>query len=177
MANTDMQPCTSLKALLEYVAKYCSKAEHASVAYKDLQTLVLRHVNDRHPVLSFASKMLSKLIGERDWSAQEVSHILLGIPLQQASRQVVNLDCRPEDNQDDSVAFKDDQVKVQKSAFHRYKERTEHDVNLKDLTLLEWLRRYDFYKFKLRPQASQRVINYYPQILLMRNSMITVASR
>jgi ATP-dependent DNA helicase PIF1 len=163
MANTDMQPCTSLKALLEYVAKYCSKAEHASVAYKDLQTLVLRHVNDRHPVLSFASKMLNKLVGERDWSAQEVSHILLGIPLQQASRQVVNLDCRPEDNQDDSVTFEDDEVKVQKSAFRRYKERTEHDGSLGNLTLLEWLRRYDFYKFKLRPRASQRVINYYPQ--------------
>ncbi|KIX00539.1 uncharacterized protein Z518_10679 [Rhinocladiella mackenziei CBS 650.93] len=42
--------------------------------------------------------VLYRLIGERDWSAQEVSHLLLQIPVQHSSREVVNLDCRPEDD-------------------------------------------------------------------------------
>jgi ATP-dependent DNA helicase PIF1 len=60
---------------------------------------VLPFVNNRAPLLSFVSKMLNKLIRERDWSAQEVSYILLRLPVQESSRQVVNLDCRPEDQQ------------------------------------------------------------------------------
>jgi hypothetical protein len=77
MANTDIQPPTSLHAILSYVGKYVSKPEKSSTSYTELQSQVLPHMNDRAPLLSFVSRMLNKLIGERDWSAQEVSHILL----------------------------------------------------------------------------------------------------
>jgi ATP-dependent DNA helicase PIF1 len=77
MANTDIQPPTNLHALLAYIAKYVSKPEKSSTSYVELQTQILPYLNDRAPLLSFVSKMLNKLIGERDWSAQEVSHILL----------------------------------------------------------------------------------------------------
>ena len=53
------------------------------------------------------SKLLNKLIGERDWSAQEVSHILLGLPLQDSSRHVITVDCRPEEVQNDVITVKD----------------------------------------------------------------------
>jgi hypothetical protein len=51
-------------------------------------------VNHRSPALSFASKFLNKLLGERGWSAQEVNHILFEIPLSTSSRDVIMLDCR-----------------------------------------------------------------------------------
>jgi hypothetical protein len=41
--------------------------------------------------------MLNKLIKERDWSAQKVSYLLLQIPVQDSSRGVINLNCRPEE--------------------------------------------------------------------------------
>ena len=81
MANIDIQPPTTLTAVLSYVGKYVSKPEKSSVSYTELQSQVLPFVNDRAPLLSFVSKMLNKLIGERDWSAQEVSHILLQLPV------------------------------------------------------------------------------------------------
>ncbi len=81
MANTDIQPPTSLWAVLAYVAKYVSKPETKSRSYIDLQGIILLYTNERAPLLSFVSKMLNKLIGERDWSAQEVSHILLQLPV------------------------------------------------------------------------------------------------
>jgi len=96
MANTDIQPPTSLWAVLAYVAKYVSKPETKSKSYADLQGMILPYTNERALLLSFVSKMLNKLIGERDWSAQEVSHILLQLPVQESSRFVVTLDCRPE---------------------------------------------------------------------------------
>jgi hypothetical protein len=91
MANTDIQPPTSLHAVLSYIGKYVSKPEKSSLSYIELQSQVLPYINDRAPLLSFVSKMLNKLIGERDWSAQEVSHLLLQIPVQDSSRGVVSL--------------------------------------------------------------------------------------
>ena len=84
MANTDIQPPTSLHAVLSYIGKYVSKPEKSSLSYTELQSQVLPYINDRAPLLSFVSKMLNKLIGERDWSAQEVSHLLLQIPVQES---------------------------------------------------------------------------------------------
>ena len=77
MANTDIQPPTLLWAVLAYVAKYVSKPETKSKSYADLQGMILLYTNERAPLLSFVSKMLNKLIREQDWSAQEVSYILL----------------------------------------------------------------------------------------------------
>jgi ATP-dependent DNA helicase PIF1 len=77
MANTDIQPPTGMHAVLSYPGKYVSKLERSLVSYMELQTQVLSYINDRAPLLSFVSKMLNKLIGERNWSAQEVSHLLL----------------------------------------------------------------------------------------------------
>jgi ATP-dependent DNA helicase PIF1 len=105
MANTDIQPPTSLHTVLSYIGKYVSKHEKSSLSYIELQSQVLPYINDRGPLLSFVSKMLNKLIGERDWSAQEVSHLLLQIPVQDLSRGVVNLDCRPEEAQDDLIVL------------------------------------------------------------------------
>ena len=77
MANTDIQPPTSLAAVLSYVGKYVSKPEKSLASYTKLQAQILPCINDQAPLLSFVSKMLNKLIGERNWLAQEVSYILL----------------------------------------------------------------------------------------------------
>jgi ATP-dependent DNA helicase PIF1 len=96
MANTDIQPPTTLHAVLSYIGKYILKPERSSMSYTELQAQVLLYMNNQAPLLLFVSKMLNKLIGERDWSAQEVSHVLLQLPVQNSSRVVVGLDCRPE---------------------------------------------------------------------------------
>ena len=85
MANTDIQPPTNLHAVLSYVGKYVSKPEKSSASYTELQAQILPCVNDRAPLLSFVSKMLNKLIGERDWLAQEVSYILFQLLVQKSS--------------------------------------------------------------------------------------------
>jgi hypothetical protein len=172
MANTDIQPATTLHGLIEYAAKYTLKPEKKTISYQDLQTEVLHHTNDSHPVLSFTSRMLNKLIVERDWSAQEVSHILLQLPLTSSSRVVVTLDCRPETEAQQVVTFEDGSVKAQASAYDRYKKRLTPEavramkngpVDLTNLTLLDWLQHFDFYSWKRRPAAKPRVINYFPR--------------
>jgi ATP-dependent DNA helicase PIF1 len=114
MANTDIQPPTTLHAVLSYVGKYVSKPEKASASYTELQGQVLPYLNDRAPLLSFVSRMLNKLIGERDWSAQEVSHFLLQLPVQKSSRVLVSLDCRPEDIQKDLITLESGEITTQR---------------------------------------------------------------
>ena len=64
MANKDIQPLTSLQAVLSYMAKYVSKLEKASASYLEMQARILPYVNNQAPLLSFVCKMLNKLIGE-----------------------------------------------------------------------------------------------------------------
>jgi len=45
----------------------------------------LQHHN---PMVSFVSKLMNKLISERDYSAQEIYHILLGLALQEGGQVV-----------------------------------------------------------------------------------------
>ena len=110
MANTDIQPPTSLEALLDYITKYVSKPEKSSTSYIEMQAQILPYVNSWAPLLSFVSKMLNKMIAERDWSVQKVSHILLQLPVQGSSRAVVSLDCRPEDAQSNLIVLESGQV-------------------------------------------------------------------
>lgn len=124
MANTDFQPATTLVGLVEYCAKYCSKPEKESKSYKDLQCEIIKHVNEHHPLLSFTAKLLNKLVGERDWSAQEISHILLGLPLVTSSRVVLTLDCRPEEMHKDILEVSEEGLKAPgRSAYQKYKAR------------------------------------------------------
>ena len=169
MANTDIQPPTTLHAVLTYVSKYVSKPEKSSTSYTELQAQVLPYVNERAPLLSFTSKMLNKIIGERDWSAQEVSHILLQLPVHAASRGLVTLDCRQELDQDELLVADDGNaaLRTQRPVLRRYRDRTKDvtDEAVKNLTLFECLRSWDWIKWRKRPRASQRVINYFPRYL------------
>ena len=115
MANSDIQPPTSLHAVLDYITKYISKPEKSSTSYQEIQAQILPHVNNQAPLLSFVSRMLNKVIAERDWSAQEVSHILLQLPVQSSSRAVVSLDCRPEDQQANLIVLESGEVSAKRS--------------------------------------------------------------
>src|SRR5947207_3185592 len=112
---------------------------------------------------SIAAKLMNKLIGERDWSSQEVCHILLGLPLQQGSRQVVTLDCRPEHSQDAMVTIENDEIAAGQSVLDRYKSRDIEIEALRDVILLDFLRCYNFVSKRPRPKALPRVINYFPR--------------
>src|SRR6195952_3364640 len=166
MANTDVQPPTTLHAVLSYVGKYVSKPETSSTSYTELQAQVLPHVDDRAPLLSFVSRMLNKLIGERDWSAQEVSHLLLQLPVQNSSRMVVALNCYPEESHRDLIVLESGEVTAQRSPLQRYRDRLTDapgSTALATLSLYEWLQSWDWPTWKVRSRAQPRVINYYPR--------------
>jgi hypothetical protein len=46
MANSNIQPPTSLYAILSYIGKYVSKLEKSSTSYTELQSRILPYIND-----------------------------------------------------------------------------------------------------------------------------------
>ena len=169
MANTDVQPPTSLRAVLTYIGKYVSKPEKSSASYVELQSQIIPYINERSPLHSFVSRMLNKLIGERDWSAQEISHLLLQLPVQHSSRTLVSLDCRPDKDQPDLIVLESGELQAQRSPLRRYCERLTDTANqnpaLPGLSLFDCLRSWDWRTWKVRPRATPRVINYFPRYL------------
>ena len=55
-----------MNTVLNYIAKYVLKEEKKSVLYKQISRQIIPYINCRVPLLSFVSKMLNKLVGERD---------------------------------------------------------------------------------------------------------------
>ena len=169
LANTDFSPCCDPLAVSNYAAKYCSKAETQSATYAELARRILPHVSDRNPMLSFVSKILNKLIGERDYSAQEVCHVLLGLPLQEDSRVVVMVDCRPPDQQRRRLEFSAGDVEEKQSSYEAYLNRAAQyeDVPYVDM-VMDWntLKKEEW---KLFPPEERRIPLYFPRYKAKRS--------
>ncbi|KAJ3454624.1 hypothetical protein MRS44_013224 [Fusarium solani] len=167
LANIDISPCTSLQAVITYAAKYCSKSEKKTEPYCKLADQVLPHTAHLQPLLSFSSRLMNKLIAERDYSAQEISHLLLNIPLQEGTRMVVTVDCRPLERQARSYRV-DGDVNEAIGSYRKYLERKDQH---EDITYLEYLQSYNLNTWRrLAAQAKKRVLSYFPRYKSMEAS-------
>ena len=166
LANVDVTPCTDQKAVLYYVAKYCSKAETKTVKLDEIMKDILPHISSKNPMGSLVIKFMNKLIGERDISAQEACHLLLQLNLTSSSRSVGSMDVRPLEQLRRALPFihKGDS-KPGDTYLERYCDRAE---KLEARTLYEM---YTLYKwspkhgFTLRTRGKPIVLNIYPLYL------------
>ena len=83
--------------MIEYISKYVTKHEEKTLTYDQLMKKVLRGANARNPLLSSVRNLMNQLVGKRDWSAEEVCHLLLDLQLQQGSRSVIAINVGLED--------------------------------------------------------------------------------
>ncbi|XP_044723807.1 PIF1-like helicase domain-containing protein [Hirsutella rhossiliensis] len=141
LANTDVSPCTSLQQVIDYAAKYCSKSEKKSESFAQIGKALMPRVKDHNPLISFTSKLLNQLVAERDYSKQEVSHLLLGLPLQEGSRICLYVDCRHPDRHSRSLRIDGDEVDEAPNVYEKYGQRPEA---LKDLTYVSFLKHWNF---------------------------------
>ncbi|KAK4068341.1 hypothetical protein Purlil1_13812 [Purpureocillium lilacinum] len=160
LANIDISPCTSLQAVITYAAKYCSKSEKKTEPYCRLADQVLPHTAHHQPLLSFSFRLMNKLIAERDYSAQEISHLLLNIPLQEGTRMVVYVDCRPLEQHARSYRI-DDDVSEAVGSYRKYLQRNDQHESI---TYLEYLQSYNLKTWRrLGANAKKRVLSYCPR--------------
>jgi hypothetical protein len=92
--------CVALVAARLTLARYAAKQESAGKSVADLFTVVLRKpLEDDSGAALVIRKVMSQLLLERDFSAQEVCHQALGEPLMECSRQFRSLDLRVDADQ------------------------------------------------------------------------------
>lgn len=90
------------------------------------------------PLSYFSSHLMYKLITERDYSAQGISHLLFHIPLEGGTWMVVSVDCRPLEPHA-RLHRVDRDVNKTIGSYRKYLERT---YQCKDATFIEYLQSY-----------------------------------
>ncbi len=95
-ANVDLKPVLSIHAALQYISKYASKAETRSAAFSKIFNEILSNSEAEDSSLSSIQKLILSSVAERDISAQETCHLILGIPLYHSSRSFVSLNLNKE---------------------------------------------------------------------------------
>lgn len=89
-ANTDCSPVMDKRLVTAYIAKYASKPEGESKIYKDVLKDVFINKNN-NTVSKSIMKCFVSTIGNHDYSAQEVLHLLMEWPLFRSSRNFTSI--------------------------------------------------------------------------------------
>ncbi|RXK41116.1 hypothetical protein M231_01519 [Tremella mesenterica] len=134
-ANTDFSPCTDGKAVATYIAKYASKTEPRSAALGDVLQGVSAHLEEDAPGRVVYQKLLSKIVTERDYSAQEVCHALLDCHMYGASREFKSLSLLEQQDWHVHMVGEEEEPTAEKDWREKYKSRPE---DLEAVCLYDW---------------------------------------
>ena len=80
-----------MNAIIRYIIKYTTKSETTSKTYMDFIEKMSADQNQNNRAKSILTKLIISSISERDYSAQEVAHILMSWPLYGSSRSFKSL--------------------------------------------------------------------------------------
>jgi hypothetical protein len=93
-ANMDMQPILDREAAMTYISKYASKPEALSDSYHTALKEFCSRLPAGLPAESAVQRLFARMAADRDISAQEAIHLLLGEQLVGCSRSFVNLNAQ-----------------------------------------------------------------------------------
>lgn len=88
-ANTDFSAILSMHAVLAYIAKYVTKEGKTSRDFKEILNVFANNLQESGQFKTAISKFSMSLLCERDYSTQEVTHMLMSYPLLHSSRNIV----------------------------------------------------------------------------------------
>jgi hypothetical protein len=115
-ANVDMHPVLDREAARRYISKYASKPETLSDSYHTALKEFCARLPVEQPAARAVQSLFARMAADRDISAQEAVHLLLGEPLVGCSRSFINLNGQadaarvirePLDLDDDDDAFEE----------------------------------------------------------------------
>ena len=136
-ANVDMQPVLDREVAITYIAKYASKPETLSESYHSALNDFCTRLPAGLPAESAVQRLFARMAADRDISAQEAVHLLLGDQLVGCSRSFVNLNSQVDAPHAlrNSVELDDDDTAFQESFFSQYQTRPIHLEHLNAIEL------------------------------------------
>jgi len=166
-----LKPILSIHAALQYISKYASKAEPESKAFSDVLSQILSDSNPDDPSLTSIQKLLLSSVAERDISAQETCHLLLGIPLYHSSRAFISLNV----NEDvprwirgtgDSGMMINDAGRTTQSPLNKYWNRPSE---LEEISLFKLYLTYKYVSGKWKQCKNESIVRVRPRPSPLRN--------
>jgi ATP-dependent DNA helicase PIF1 len=160
-ANTDFSPVVDKRALLSYIAKYASKSEKSSKSYVEvLQELISKRLDETPASKVFSSFVISNF-AERDYSAQEVMHQVMGFKLHHCSREFISL--RVDDEWEPINVVGDQQtVRLGGTFVQKYCKRT----SLLSLSLLDFAKKHYFRGGRISTRRKEAIVRPFPRFKL-----------
>ena len=165
-ANVDMQVIVSPYAVGEYIAKYASKSEPQSATLKETFKMITETMSTDDPARKAVSKLLMKTVGERDYSAQETCHLIMGEKLVTSTREFKTLFL--ENKREVNPAAKPGRTATLPTVIEEYMRRP---VDVEDVCLLDYVS--DYYinaKGKTVRRHKSLVVRAVPRILCNKSN-------
>lgn len=168
-ANVDLKPILSIHAALQYISKYASKAEPQSMAYSEILSHILNKSNPNDPFHTSVQKLLLRSVAERDFSAQETCHLLVGIPLYHSSRSFVSLNLNKEaprwlrgtgNNESNVLNETEDTGRTTRSPLELYRDRP---TELENFSLFKLYLTHKFIKNKWKECSQENIVRIFPR--------------
>jgi len=160
-ANMDISPVISKRALVNYLAKYISKSETQSKDMTYVMKELLKNTDSDKTAKSVIQRLYIQSCCERDYSAQEACHLIMGLPLVSAGgRKFVNLNFKVLES-DNWVQLTDDESSTSKNYIEKYMERRsefEHE------TLWHMAKKYVLPKGNHHPNGLDAIVRVFPRV-------------
>ena len=145
--------------MLNYIAKYASKGETSSSSYIDILNAIVSNEASDSPAKAAIQKIMISTLGERNYSAQEVIHIVMGYSLHKASRSFVTLTIRDDEWNNIVLNQTEETVRVRESQVDKYKSRP---ANLEGVDLLTFSKRFYKNKGRITKRHKDAIVRVFP---------------
>ena len=164
-ANCDMQVILDYHACVEYLCKYAAKGEPRSNTLKNTFNAVVNNLKTSIDPVMVMKKIITKSLGERDFSSQETMHLLLSLKLHSSSFQVlpVNLDgshsVKRQIRDGSSSSCTNDSIldKYAKRAIFK----NDHPL-IMNISFAQFVTQYKLVKNKIVPQSPNIIPRFFP---------------
>ncbi|KAK3932759.1 hypothetical protein KUF71_002730 [Frankliniella fusca] len=152
--KADISPVLSKRALISYLSKYISKSEPFSQSLIDLVNLILER-DDNLSIRSIVQRLFIHSVSERDYGAQEVCLLLIGLKLNSTGgRKVVNLYT----NHADWINI--DAQKRGKSTLEKYQDS---DIQYEDWWLMKCCKERDIKSNSWSKNSKEAIVQIFPK--------------
>ena len=165
-ANVDLQVIVDIEDCVRYMTKYAAKAETKSQTSKQIFQTCVRKLTQTSQTQSAIRSAMIKSIGERDFSAQETAHMLLGLPLYSCTYTFTTLCLDNSRTITIHSNVSSSEMSTTLSIIDFYAKRKdletldEHITT--DMNLLQFCSQYHVYQNKLRKRQKEVIIRSYP---------------
>ena len=160
-ANIDISPVLSKRALINYLAKYITKSETQSKDLTEAMKALMNNCDCDTTAKSVIQRLYIQSCCERDFSAQETCHLVMGLNLQSSGgRKFVTLNFKVLESEG-WMQVSDDGAAPMKSYIEKYMERSS---NFENETLYNMAKKYVLPKGNRHPRGFDAIVRVFPKI-------------